>query len=133
MGKQKINKSLSLSKQFQSPSWLMAQKSSDDNLAEMVRVKIADADISKQYSAVVLADFDKDQTTPLRIQSLLQRVGIRPINPIVDATNYAMLISAQPLHAFDYDKIVALAGENPEIIVRQANIVTGKQIGRAHV
>lgn len=110
-----------LSKQFQSPSWLMAQKSSDDNLAEMVRVKIADADISKQYSAVVLADFDKDQTTPLQIQSLLQRVGIRPINPIVDATNYAMLISAQPLHAFDYDKIVALAGENPEIIVRQAN------------
>lgn len=110
-----------LSKQFHSPDWLTIQASNDDNLVEMVRVNIAGPDISKNYSAVVLSNFDTTQTTPIKIQSLLQRVGVRPINPIVDATNYAMLVSAQPLHAFDYDKIVSIAGENPEIIVRQAD------------
>ena len=53
--------------------------------------------------------------TPIRAQARLTAAGMRPVAPIVDATNYAMLELGQPLHAFDLDR---LAG--PGIVVRRA-------------
>ncbi|HZB78809.1 MAG TPA: phenylalanine--tRNA ligase subunit beta [Actinomycetota bacterium] len=55
-------------------------------------------------------------TTPLRAQVRLTAAGMRPVAPIVDATNYAMLELGQPLHAFDMHR---LAG--PGIVVRRAD------------
>jgi len=66
------------------------------------------------YTARVLKDV-KVAASPKRIQEKLKACGLRPINNIVDATNYVMLETGQPLHAFDLDKI-----ENKEIIVRRA-------------
>lgn len=43
--------------------------------------------------------------SPLWLQSYLMRVGIRPINNVVDLTNFVMYETAQPLHAYDYDKV----------------------------
>jgi phenylalanyl-tRNA synthetase beta chain len=54
-------------------------------------------------------------STPLRAQARLTAAGMRPVSPIVDATNYAMLELGQPLHAFDLQR---LAG--PGIVVRRA-------------
>lgn len=54
-------------------------------------------------------------STPLRAQARLTAAGMRPVAPIVDATNYAMLELGQPLHAFDLER---LAG--PGIVVRRA-------------
>ena len=54
-------------------------------------------------------------TSPLRVQARLTASAMRPINAVVDATNYAMLELGQPLHAFDLDR---LAG--PGIVVRRA-------------
>ncbi len=54
-------------------------------------------------------------STPLQAQARLTAVGMRPVAPIVDATNYAMLELGQPLHAFDVQR---LAG--PGIVVRRA-------------
>lgn len=54
--------------------------------------------------------------TPVRAQARLTAAGMRPVAPIVDATNYAMLELGQPLHAFDLDR---LAG--PGIVVRRAD------------
>jgi phenylalanyl-tRNA synthetase beta chain len=54
-------------------------------------------------------------TTPLRAQARLTAAGMRPVAPVVDATNYAMLELGQPLHAFDLQR---LAG--PGIVVRRA-------------
>src|SRR6185503_7848142 len=54
-------------------------------------------------------------STPLRAQARLTAAGMRPLAPIVDATNYAMLELGQPLHAFDMQR---LAG--PGIVVRRA-------------
>lgn len=53
--------------------------------------------------------------SPLWIQSLLIKAGIRPINNIVDITNFVMLEFGQPLHAYDLDKL-----EGNELIVREA-------------
>lgn len=55
--------------------------------------------------------------TPVRAQARLTAAGMRPVAPIVDATNYAMLELGQPLHAFDLDR---LAG--PGIVVRRADV-----------
>ena len=43
--------------------------------------------------------------SPLWLQTLLLRAGMRPLNNVVDITNYIMLLTAQPTHAYDYDKV----------------------------
>lgn len=59
--------------------------------------------------------------SPYRIQRRLRLAGMRPINNVVDATNYAMLELGEPLHAFDFDVLKARAGgEAPFIITRTA-------------
>ena len=66
--------------------------------------------------------------SPFRIQSRIWRVGMRPINAIVDITNYVMLATGQPLHAFDSDRIKG------HITVRRANeaerflLLNGKEL-----
>ncbi len=81
-----------------------------------------DKDVCSRYSAVVLAKHGEIKNKYLTWQdTILSKSGMRPVDPIVDATNYLMLLTGQPLHAFDYDKFVAVGGGgNPTINVRLA-------------
>ncbi len=59
--------------------------------------------------------------SPYRLQYRLRLAGMRPINNIVDATNYVMLEVGEPLHAFDYDALVRRAGgKPPKVLTRLA-------------
>ena len=83
------------------------------------KVTIDNPELSSRYQAVVLTNVDsKVQFSPLETQTYLARVGVRPHSAVVDVTNYMMMISGQPLHAFDYDKLKAVNNDEIDIHVR---------------
>lgn len=87
-----------------------------------IKVKIVDKNICERYTAVVLEKHGELKQKYLTWQdTILAKSGMRPVDPIVDATNYLMLLTGQPLHAFDYDKFVQVGDtDTPEIVVRLA-------------
>lgn len=82
-----------------------------------------------RYTAAIVKNV-RVKPSPLWLRARLRRCGVRPINNIVDITNYVMLEYNQPMHAFDYRKI-----EDRQIVVRQAakneSLVTLDGISRA--
>lgn len=92
----------------------------DETADSKVSIKIEDPELSARYSAMYLSDV-KIGPAAGWIQRRLTYAGMRPINNMVDVTNYVMLEWGQPLHAFDYDRLAERAGgKKPEIIVRPA-------------
>ena len=88
--------------------------------AGKARVVIEDPDLCSRYSATIIEGVTI-HPSPQWMGRRLTLTGMRPISNIVDVTNYVMLELGQPLHAFDYDKLVARAGgQPPTIIVRRA-------------
>ena len=86
-----------------------------------VKIEI-DENICSRYTAIVLEKHGELKKKYLTWRDVfLSKSGMRPVDPIVDATNFWMLQTGQPLHAFDYDKFVAVGGKDkPEIKVRLA-------------
>jgi phenylalanyl-tRNA synthetase beta chain len=85
-----------------------------------VAVEIVDPKLSARYAALVIENVTI-KPSPGWMQRRLLYAGMRPINTIVDVTNYVMLEWGQPLHAFDHDLLVKRAGgKKPTIIVRPA-------------
>ncbi|MBL7124523.1 MAG: phenylalanine--tRNA ligase subunit beta [Dehalococcoidales bacterium] len=80
---------------------------------QQVSVEIAAPDLCPRYCASLITGI-KVTESPLWMQQRLLKCGMRPINNIVDITNYVMLEYGQPLHAFDYQKI-----KGGKIIVRR--------------
>jgi phenylalanyl-tRNA synthetase beta chain len=81
---------------------------------ELVKVAIEDPDLCSRYIGGVIKGV-KVGPSPDWLQRRLRACGVRPINNIVDITNYVLLEYAQPLHAFDLAKL-----KGPEIQVRRA-------------
>jgi phenylalanyl-tRNA synthetase beta chain len=84
-------------------------------IAEEIAVEIADPDLCPRYCASLISGI-KIGDSPDWLKERLAACGMRPINNIVDATNYVMLEYGQPLHGFDHDKI-----RDKKIIVRRAD------------
>jgi len=118
-------------KSFQSPDWYKSSNISTVDATNELQVSVEADDLCPRYMAVVIDDIDI-KPSPLWLQTYLKRVGIRSINNVVDVTNYIMALTAQPLHAFDFDK-VAKDGK-AEIIVRRPHegeemtLLDGKKI-----
>ncbi|HUX87819.1 MAG TPA: phenylalanine--tRNA ligase subunit beta [Chloroflexota bacterium] len=79
-----------------------------------IDVRIADPDLCPRYSAAIIHGVKIGQS-PKWLRDRLTAIGSRPINNVVDVTNYVMLEWGQPLHAFDYHKV-----RGKQIIVRRA-------------
>ena len=77
-------------------------------------IEIEDTNLAPYYSARIVRNIEVKES-PLWMQSRLMKAGIRPINNIVDISNYVMLEYGQPLHMFDLDKVAS-----NRILVRQA-------------
>jgi phenylalanyl-tRNA synthetase beta chain len=108
-------------KPFKTPEWLEDIAPAFPQVEASVEapvVTIDNAQLSRRYQAVVLAGADGSAKSPLKTQTYLARVGVRPISAVVDVTNYLMMLTGQPLHAFDYDKLVAAGGGKADIHVR---------------
>ena len=91
-------------KQFISPEWYKAQQ--QFSTAEGLDLMITNGapELVPRFMAVVIKDVEV-KPSPLWLQCQLVAMGGKPINNIVDATNYIMLMTAQPTHAYDYDKL----------------------------
>ena len=99
-------------KEFKPPVVTAAGNSED--VHDYVKVTVKDTDLCPRYCARVVKNI-KIAPSPVWMQRRLASNGIRPINNIVDITNYVMEEYGQPMHAYDYD---TLAGH--EIVVRRA-------------
>ena len=99
-------------KEFKPPVVTAAGNSED--VHDYVKVTVKDTDLCPRYCARVVKNI-KIAPSPIWMQRRLASNGIRPINNIVDITNYVMEEYGQPMHAYDYD---TLAGH--EIVVRRA-------------
>jgi phenylalanyl-tRNA synthetase beta chain len=88
---------------------------SEEVTTSLCKVTVADPHQCPRYTARIIREVST-APSPLWLQGRLASAGVRAINRVVDVTNYVMLETGQPLHAFDYDKL-----EGHEIHVRQAH------------
>ncbi len=85
-----------------------------------VQIQITKPELNPRFVLGLVRDVSP-RPSPYKVQLRLRLAGMRPINSLVDATNYVMLELGQPLHAFDYDVLVQRAGgQTPTIITRTA-------------
>ena len=99
-------------KEFKPP--VVTATGNSEDVHDYVKVIVKDTDLCPRYCARVVKNI-KIAPSPVWMQRRLASNGIRPINNIVDITNYVMEEYGQPMHAYDYD---TLAGH--EIVVRRA-------------
>jgi len=89
-------------------------------VTDLVEIEITDPELNPRFVVGLIRDVEI-KPSPYQIQRRLKLAGVRAINNIVDATNYAMIELGEPLHAFDYDVLKARAGDKKiKIITRTA-------------
>ena len=106
---------VSFNRPWNCPAPVVKGANDGDDVSNYIKVAVNDSDLCARYSAKVVKNV-KIAPSPLWLRMRLRASGVRPINNIVDITNYVMLEYGQPMHAFDY---ACLSGA--EINVRRAN------------
>ncbi|MFA5872712.1 MAG: phenylalanine--tRNA ligase subunit beta [Anaerolineales bacterium] len=93
---------------------------SQDGVGEFAEIEITNPEMNPRFVLGLIKEIEI-RPSPAKVQRRLKMAGMRPINNIVDATNYVMLEIGEPLHAFDYDVLVERAkGKQVKIITRTA-------------
>lgn len=94
-------------------------ETSGESVEGKVKVQIGEPSLNPRFTAALIRDVTI-KPSPYWVQRRLKAAGMRPINNIVDATNYTMLEIGEPLHAFDYDVLVQRAAGKPITISTRA-------------
>ena len=112
------------------PSWYITPNlglKPEDNCLSIDIINDAE-NICRRYTAITMDNITVKES-PLEMRTELIKAGIKPINNVVDITNYIAILTGQPLHAFDYDKVLKNDPNSDEIVhivVRSAK--TGEKI-----
>jgi phenylalanyl-tRNA synthetase beta chain len=101
------------------PDSMLGEVPPGSAVGELVTVRVDDSEMCPRYTARVIKGV-KVGPSPDWLKSTLEKAGIRSISNVVDVTNYVMLETGQPLHAFDYHLIAKGANGKPTIVVRRA-------------
>lgn len=92
---------------------------SGESVKNSLEIEITNPELNPRFVAGLIRDVEL-KPSPYQIQRRLKLAGVRPINNIVDATNYAMIELGEPLHAFDYDVLKSRAGDRKIKIITRA-------------
>jgi phenylalanyl-tRNA synthetase beta chain len=94
---------------FKSPKWYQKSLELSAKSREQLPLKVENK-LPKLVPRIALLPMAGThvQPSPIIMQSYLSRLGLKPINNIVDITNFVMMLTAQPLHAYDYDKLCSI-------------------------
>lgn len=121
---------------FKSPEWYVMHPvfaSPESSLPLEVRNELPE--LVPRFTAITMSNIAV-RPSPVWLQTRLNRLGIRPINNVVDLTNYFMVLTGQPLHAYDYDKVRALdpGSDHATLVVRypatseKITLLNGKEV-----
>lgn len=121
---------------FKSPAWYVTSPEFPAKTGPELKLSVDNEvpELVPRFTMAAMSDIQVWQS-PVWLQVELAKYGQKPINNIVDYTNYFMLLTGQPLHAYDYDKVAALSkGDGAHIVVRQpkkgekVKLLNGKEI-----
>ena len=107
---------------------LLERQSVSEEISDKLAVQVMATEACPLYCGRIMRDVNLDAPVPLWLTQRLERSGLRSINPVVDITNYVLLETGQPMHAFDLAKIsgairVRYAGQG-----EQMQLLNGNQI-----
>jgi phenylalanyl-tRNA synthetase beta chain len=94
----------------------LKQPATGKSIKGQADIKIEDPSLNPRFVLGLIRNV-KHMSSPYQVQRRLKLAGMRPINAVVDATNYVMLETGEPMHAFDYDVLVKRAGGKPPTII----------------
>lgn len=122
---------------YKSPSWYVRNPDFPDIEADELKLVVKNElpELVPRFTAITMRDVGV-KPSPVWLQLELAKAGMRPINNIVDYTNFFMLETGQPLHAYDYDKVVAQdkGADHATIVIRKPHrdekitLLNGKEV-----
>lgn len=104
---------------FKSPDWYTPKPQLPQPETDELKLTVTNElpELVPRFTAVTMRDVEVGPS-PVWLQVELAKVGQKSINNIVDYTNYFMVLTGQPLHAFDYDKLKSLSNSEAAIVIR---------------
>lgn len=122
---------------YKSPEWYRVHPEIPGIEADELQLEVRNElpALVPRFTAIVLRDVTV-KASPVWLQADLARAGMRPLNNVVDYTNFYMLETGQPLHAYDYDKVMAQdeSADHATIVIRnpkqgeKITLLNGKEV-----